>query len=196
MRKIWIVFAASLLCLSLAAFAQDPSREKSTMNQQDKEFANLAAHANRGEIEIGNVAQQKASNDGVKQFAKRMVEDHTNASQEMKNWASQNNFTLPSGLTADDSSTKSSLSSSSGSQFDQKYIQSQLKDHKQVISAFEKEVQDGQDPQLKQMAARMLPVLQDHVRIAEDIAGQLGMTGKMGLADESKAISVGRQTPK
>lgn len=124
-----------------------------------------------------------------------MVEDHTNAGHELRNWSAQTNFMLPTGITADDSSTKSSLSSESGTQFDRKYMQSQLKDHKQVIAAFEKEIQDGQDPQLKQIAAKILPVLQDHVRLAEDVAGKLGMSGKLGLTDESKAIS-GSSNPK
>lgn len=195
MRKTSISFAAALLCLTLGALAQNPSKEKSRMNQQDKDFAKLAAQANRGEIEIGTLAQQKASNDAVKEFGKRMVEDHTNAGHELRNWSAQTNFMLPTGITADDSSTKSSLSSESGTQFDRKYMQSQLKDHKQVIAAFEKEIQDGQDPQLKQIAAKILPVLQDHVRLAEDVAGKLGMSGKMGLTDESKAIS-GSSNPK
>lgn len=195
MRKTSISFAAALLCLTLGAMAQNPSKEKSRMNQQDKDFAKLAAQANRGEIEIGTLAQQKASNDAVKEFGKRMVEDHTNAGHELRNWSAQTNFMLPTGITADDSSTKSSLSSESGTQFDRKYMQSQLKDHKQVIAAFEKEIQDGQDPQLKQIAAKILPVLQDHVRLAEDVAGKLGMSGKMGLTDESKAIS-GSSNPK
>lgn len=195
MRKTSISFAAALLCLTLGAMAQNPSKEKSRMNQQDKDFARLAAQANRGEIEIGTLAQQKASNDAVKEFGKRMVEDHTNAGHELRNWSAQTNFMLPTGITADDSSTKSSLSSESGTQFDRKYMQSQLKDHKQVIAAFEKEIQDGQDPQLKQIAAKILPVLQDHVRLAEDVAGKLGMSGKLGLTDESKAIS-GSSNPK
>lgn len=121
MRKTSISFAAALLCLTLGALAQNPSKEKSRMNQQDKDFAKLAAQANRGEIEIGTLAQQKASNDAVKEFGKRMVEDHTNAGHELRNWSAQTNFMLPTGITADDSSTKSSLCSESGTQFDRKY---------------------------------------------------------------------------
>lgn len=56
MRKTSISFAAALLCLTLGALAQNPSKEKSRMNQQDKDFAKLAAQANRGEIEIGTLA--------------------------------------------------------------------------------------------------------------------------------------------
>lgn len=196
MRRMFISSAALVLCLALAAFGQTNGQQNNGMNQQDKQFVTMVAKANRGEIEMGNFAQQHASNDEVKQFAQLMVTDHTNAGQQLKSWASQSNVTLPSGLTAQDNSTKASLSSASGSQFDKQYIQSQLQDHKKVIAAFEKEVQQGQDPQLKQFAEKTLPVLQDHVRIAEDVAGKLGLSGKMGLSNESKAINAGQSPSK
>jgi putative membrane protein len=178
------------MCLCLGAYAQDTGQQQNKMNQQDQQFANITAQANHGEIEMGQLAVQHASNEAVKQFARLMIKDHTNAGQELKSWAGQSSFNLPSGLTPEDSSTKTNLSSVSGAQFDQQYLQSQLKDHKTVISEFEKEVAQGQDPQLKQFAEKTLPILQDHVRIAEDIAGKLGMSGKAGLSDASKAVQV------
>ncbi len=196
MRRTLFSIASALVFLAATAFAQSGNSKQASLNQQDREFANMAAQANRGEIEMATLAQQKASSDAVKQFAKTIVDDHTNAGQQLKSWASQSDFTLPAGLTPEDSSTKSSLSSVSGSQFDQKYIQSQLQDHKKAIALFEKESSEGQDPQLKEFAQRTLPVLQDHVRIAEDLAGKLGLSGKMGLTDESKAVNSGKQPPK
>lgn len=196
MRKTLRSLSTVLVFLAASAFAQSANSKQASLNQQDREFANMAAQANQGEIEIGTLAQQKASNDAVKQFAKTIVDDHNNAGQQLKSWASQSNFTLPSGLTPEDNSTKSSLSSESGSQFDQKFIQAQLQDHKKAIALFEKEVSEGQDPQLKQFAQTTLPVLQDHVRIAEDLAGKLGLSGKMGLTDQSKAVNSGKQPPK
>ena len=196
MRKTILSIGSALLFLAAGAYAQSANSSQANLNQQDRDFANTAAQANRAEIELGNLAQQHASSDAVKQFAKTIVDDHTNAGQQLKSWASQSNVTLPSGLAPDDSSTKSSLSSLSGSQFDQKYIQAQLQDHKKAIALFEKEVNEGQNPQLKQFAEKTLPVLQDHVRIAEDLAGKMGMSGKTGLSDQSKAVNSGKEPPK
>ncbi|HET9183666.1 MAG TPA: DUF4142 domain-containing protein [Candidatus Angelobacter sp.] len=196
MRRTLLSIGSALVFLAATAFAQSANSNQATLNQQDREFVNTAAKANRGEIEMGKLAQQKASNDAVKQFATTIVNDHTNAGQQLKSWASQNNITLPTGLTSEDSATKSSLSSVSGSQFDQKYIQSQLQDHKKAIALFEKQASEGHNPQLKAFAQKTLPVLQDHVRIAEDLAGKMGMSGKMGLTNESKAVSSGMQPPK
>jgi len=192
MRKVSTSIAAIVVCLSMAAFAQNAGQQQNGMNQQDREFANMAAKANRAEIQMGNMAEQHASNEAVKDFGKLMVNDHTNAAQKLKSWASQSNFKLPSGLPSQAASTKSSLSSLSGAQFDHQYIQSQLKDHKKVIAAFEKEVEQGQNPQLKQFAENTLPVLQDHVRVVEDLAGKLGLSGKTGLANPAKAITGGQ----
>ena len=196
MRKSLLSLCAALVFLAATAFAQSANSNQSNMNQQDRDFANTVAQANLGEIAMGNLAQQKASNDAVKQFAKTIVDDHTNAGQQLKNWASQSSFTLPTGITPEDSSAKASLSSASGSQFDQKFIQTQLQDHKKAIALFEKQLKEGQDPKLKEFAQTTLPVLQDHMRIAEDLAGKLGLSGKMGLSDQSKAVNSGSQPPK
>lgn len=181
-----VLFASSLLaCTPFAAFAQT----KHTLSFQDRQFANMAAQANKGEIEVANLAQQKASNESVKQFAKLMIEDHTKAGEALKTWASHDSVNLPTSLSPDDSTLKSNLSSLTGSDFDKKYMQAQLEDHNKVIAGFEKEIQNGRNPQLKQFAEKTLPTLQDHIRVAEDVAGHLGLSGKMGLAEPSKALA-------
>ena len=58
-----------------------------------------------------------------------------------------------------------------------------------MISEFENEIEHGHDQAVKSYAEQTLPALQDHIRIAEDIAGKMGMSGKTGLSDEAKAIT-------
>ena len=69
------------------------------------------------------------------------------------------------------------------------YVLKELQGHKQVISEFEQELEHGQDQAVKNYASQTLPTLQDHIRIAEDIAGKMGMSGRVGLSDETKAIA-------
>jgi predicted outer membrane protein len=64
-----------------------------------------------------------------------------------------------------------------------------LQGHKEAISAFESEIEHGQNQEAKNYAEQTLPTLQDHIRIAEDVAGKLGLAGKTGLSDETKAIN-------
>lgn len=78
----------------------------------------------------------------------------------------------------------------SGSKLDDAYLRDELQSHKEAISAFESEIENGQNQEVKNYAAQTLPTLQDHIRIAEDIAGKLGLSAKPGLSDQTKAIAI------
>ncbi|MFY9844017.1 MAG: DUF4142 domain-containing protein, partial [Terriglobales bacterium] len=85
---------------------------------------------------------------------------------------------------------KSELQKLSGAKLDDAYLRDELQGHKEAISAFENEIEHGRNQEVKNYAAQTLPTLQDHIRIAEDIVGKLGLSGKTGLSDETKAIAV------
>src|SRR5262245_652025 len=64
----------------------------------DQDFLMNAARGNLLEVRMGNLALQKASNNEVKQFAQRMVTDHSQAGQQLNQLASTLNFTPPQDL--------------------------------------------------------------------------------------------------
>jgi hypothetical protein len=41
--------------------------------------------------------------------------------------------------------------------------------------------ESAQDPQVKQLAQKCLPTLQDHLRLAENVSGQIGISAQKGL---------------
>ena len=55
-----------------------------------------------------------------------------------------------------------------GPEFDKMYIDHMVKDHNKDIAAFESEAKDGDDVDLKNWAAKTLPVLQEHLKLAKD----------------------------
>jgi putative membrane protein len=65
------------------------------LNKSETTFVKNLAKGNVGEIELANLAQQKASNRTVEDFANRMVQDHTTLNAQQKTWAQQNHVTLP-----------------------------------------------------------------------------------------------------
>jgi len=103
--------------------------------------------------------------------------------------------TLPSQPGAEAASLREQLSGVSREQFDQIYIQHMLSGHKGAVAAFESEIEHGQNPAIKDYAEKVLPVIQDHIRIAEDLAGRMGMAGRQGLEKPDKAITAAA-TPK
>ena len=63
-----------------------------------------------------------------------------------------------------------------------------LQGHDKAIAEFENEIEHEQDPAIRAYAEKALPTIQDHIRIAEDLAGKMGMPGKAGLSRPDKAI--------
>jgi putative membrane protein len=178
------IFVALAGLLSIASAAQEnnsssmgsssnqasASQTPSSISLADRKFMREAASGGKAEVELGQLALQKASSDDVKKFGQRMVDDHSKANDQLKQIAASEGVNLPSGLNAKDEATKDRLSKLSGEQFDKAYMADMLKDHKNDIAAFQKEKSTGHDPQVKDFAAQTLPTLRDHLKEAESIA--------------------------
>jgi putative membrane protein len=119
------------------------------------------------------LAQQNASSSAVKQFGQRIVDDHTQANDELTQIASQKNITLPTSLSARDQATMDRLSKLNGAEFDHAYMQYMVADHRKDVGAFKRESERGTDPDLKAFASKTLPVVEEHLSIAEKTAGEM-----------------------
>jgi putative membrane protein len=158
-----LVICALTLALTPCLFGQD-------MSSPDKKFVEKAAMGGKAEVELGNLALQKASDSKVKQFAQKMVDDHTQANQKLQQVAEQEHMTLPSSMEPDAQKAQERLSKLSGDEFDKAYMHHQLKDHQKDVAEFQKEASSGKDPAVKSFAQSTLPILQEHLRLAEQIA--------------------------
>jgi putative membrane protein len=138
-----------------------------TVPAADMTLAMMAAVGGMAEVELGKMAQQKASNDQVKQFGSRMVDDHSKANDELKQIASSKGITLPTDLDAKHKSKMAKMEKLSGAQFDRAYMDDMLADHKEDVAEFKKESTSGKDSDLKAFASKTLPTLQDHLKMAQ-----------------------------
>jgi len=152
----------------------------------DSTFAMKAAQGGMAEVKMGQLAEQKASSPEVKQFAQRMVTDHTKANSELKQAAAQDNITLPTSLDSKDQATYDKLSKLSGSQFDREYMRDQVADHQKDISEFKKEASSGSNPNIKNFASQTLPTLQEHLTLAKQADQQVTQT-RGSAADKNGA---------
>lgn len=66
------------------------------------------------------------------------------------------------------------MSKLSGSEFDKEYMSGMVKDHEAAVEDFQKQANEGTDPDIKAFAARTLPILQEHLQIARDVAKKVG----------------------
>ena len=165
-----MVVAVGLVVLGtgVVALSQDPP-----VNSRDKHFVSDAAEAGLAEIELGQMAQSKASNDKVKDFAQKMVDDHNKVNQELKEYAQKIGISVPDHMSVTEKAEKTKLDMYSGGHFDRAYIDDAVKDHRDDIAAFQREVVEGQNPDLKAFAEKNLPTLKEHLRLAEKTQRQI-----------------------
>ena len=179
------VFALGTVALAMAAapaFAQTSSQPKSSTQAESKagtskqapdhKFVMDAAKGGMAEVELGKLAQDMASNDQVKNFGKRMVDDHSKANDELQTLAKNKNITLPTDLDPKDKALKDRLSKLSGPAFDRAYMDAMVRDHRKDVNEFRMESTRGQDPDIKAFASKTLPTLREHLQLAESAASQ------------------------
>jgi putative membrane protein len=146
---------------------------------QDKAFVRKALEGGMAEVQMGQIAAEKGSSDDVKQFGQKMVTDHTQLGDQMKQVAQQIGVTPPAGLSKKDKEEVAKLQTLSGTEFDNAYIMAMVKDHKKDAEDFKSEAQQTQNPTVKQAADQGSQMIDQHLDMIEKIAQSHNvMTGK------------------
>jgi putative membrane protein len=142
----------------------------------DQDFARFVANTNTAEVELGKLAQQRASNNQVKQFAEQMVNDHTKANAELRQAAGST--LVPSGreLDAKHQQLREKLMKLSGAEFDREYMTAMVDGHQDAISRFEQQAK-AESGQLKNFAEKTLPTLRQHLQQAQRIQSHVASSG-------------------
>jgi putative membrane protein len=134
----------------------------------DKTFASKASSGGQAEVELGRLATENAASPSVRAFGERMVTDHTQANQALQEIARKHELTVPDRPEVADQATEQRLRSLKGPSFDAAYMRDMVQDHKKDIAEFRQEAENGTDPALKAFAQKYLPVLEQHLQMAEN----------------------------
>jgi putative membrane protein len=180
MRKVRI----AIICLAIGGagtlFAS-PAHAQS----EDESFATEAASGGMAEVKLGQLAQQNAASDVVKEFGKRMETDHSRADEQLRQAASQDNVSIPTEMGKKDQATYERLSKLQGEEFDKAYARDMVVDHENDVMAFKKEASQGQHPQIKKFAAETVPTLEEHLKLARQMEQSVGGAGRSKAPGES-----------
>lgn len=154
--------------------SMDSQMNNTQMNGQasavDKMFVRNALQGGMAEVQLGQLTLQKSSNEQVKQFAQKMVDDHTKLGDQMKPIAQQVGVPVPADLSKKDKKTIAQLQGLSGTAYDQAYIKDMVKDHKKDLSDFQAEASSGQDASVKDAASQGSQVISQHLQMAQQLA--------------------------
>lgn len=146
----------------------------------DREFVRKAAQGGLAEVQLGQLATEKAASPEVKQFGQRMVDDHTKANDQLKQIAQQQGIQVPDQLDAKDAATKARLEKLSGKEFDRAYMRDMVTDHTKDVTEFKHEANSGKGSAVKSFAQQTVPTLEDHLKEAKSIAPKVGAKSEHG----------------
>jgi len=155
--------------------ASPTSSPIAALTAPEREFMTNAARGGMLEVQLGNLASQKASSNDVKQFGEHMATDHSQLGQKLQQLASNLGVTLPQDLKPEQQNLVSRLEKLSGKAFDREYIKEMVNDHVKDISEYERAAGQATNPDIKQFVSEALPTLRDHLKMARELAGKLGV---------------------
>ncbi|TGE26472.1 DUF4142 domain-containing protein [Hymenobacter metallicola] len=141
--------------------------------ERDAEFMVKAASNGMLEVELSKLAQQKATHPAIKNFAQQMITHHSEANAALRTLAEQKGLVLPQGLGRDQQETYRQLASLAGPQFEKQYITAMVDAHKQDVDEFEDMSEDAYDGDIRGLAAKYAPILDQHLEMARQAEDQV-----------------------
>jgi putative membrane protein len=182
-------FAAVMVAFAMTAtsiHAQGQRGTSTAVATNAETFINQMAVAGKAEVELGNLATQRAQNADVKAFGQMMVKDHTQANTELIRIAKQMNVAPPTQLDMKHRELVDRLSKLTGADFDREYMTAMVMGHEEVSAKLRTMSAEtstststgrsgqsvgttGSDAALKQWAGKTLPTVQQHLERAKQL---------------------------
>ena len=156
---------------------RDSAVGTSGVSNADRDFILDGVEDNQAEIEVSKLAEERATNPQVKEFARMMVRDHTKAVGDLREVAQAANVQLNTDKEPDRDhvNLKEDLAKLNGNDFDRKYIDAMVDEHEEMVSELKKHV-DGDNVQIRKWAAQNLPTVEKHRDRAKELKDTLRKT--------------------
>jgi putative membrane protein len=133
------------------------------------------------------LAQSKAENSAVKQFAQQMITDHTRLQEQWTAMASRNGMTFQPVIGSQHRQKLDRLERVSGGEFDRVYMTMMIRDHNDQVDYFENQGRSAQSAEVRQLVTAGLPTLQQHLSLAKQIGVQVGADTTSGRYAERRS---------
>jgi putative membrane protein len=144
------------------------------------ELVGLVNVYNDAEIEIGEMAQTKATDPQVRDFARRIVTEHRALKTEATNTARQLNLT-PTAPTADEglredhqTGMRDLTARTKGRAFDEAFLEHEIKMHKKVLDEVEDALARNRNQEIRPFLEKARAGIQAHLRTAEELEKKFG----------------------
>ena len=156
----------TLLAGSVAALAFSPvftARAADPFSEQDKAFVAKVSQGGMYEVELGKLAETKATTQDLKDQANTENHDHQLVGGKLKAIMEKNGLTFPDELNAEFQARLDKMNALAADKFDAAYVEDMKKIHEADGAAFAKEAKDGSNEDLKAFAAETHRIVERHL---------------------------------
>lgn len=151
----------ALCCFSTVA------QTAGTLSTADKDFLTFAAQTDMTEAHLGQLAQENAGRQDVKDYGNMLSQDHTSNYNELVALGTKVGADIPKGIDAAHDRMIAPLAKAKGAAFDRRFLQDMVRGHTQAIAMFRKEADHGENADVKTFAQNTIPTLEKHLHDAE-----------------------------
>ncbi len=162
--------------LALAAFAGTALAQG---GPSDPQIAGIVVAANQIDIDAGKLAKSRSKNKEVKDFAQRMITDHTAVNRQAgalvkKLGVKPEESDTGKSLKAGARENMASLKKLKGAQFDKAYVDHEVAYHEQVLDAIDKVlIPSAKNQELKDLITKVRPAIAAHLEHAKMVQSSL-----------------------
>ena len=140
------------------------------LSAQDKEFADNVLADGKSDVQLGDMASQKASSTELKELGAHVSKSEAKADDQLKQILDKKGIsTEGTSATATIQSAAQSLEGVTGANTDKDCVQGMVKNEEKSVAECKKEVADGTDTELRVWAAKELPIQEEHLKLAEGV---------------------------
>jgi putative membrane protein len=171
MRKLGILLGGAIALAACSTTAPPPSPADLSNPLMAPGYLAQAGSSDQFEIQSGQLALQASQNPAVQNFANMIIRDHTNSTQMLMAAAQAAHVAAPPPalLPPQQAMLDQLRAAGSGPAFDQTFQQIQIQAHQQALALHQNYAQSGDVPQLKATAAQIVPVVQNHLTMAQSL---------------------------
>lgn len=147
-----------------------------SLSQASYNFVINAALSDSYEVQAARMAMQRSGSQQARDFADRMVRDHTMTTQQLATVLQSNGTPVltPAALDPRHVTMINDLAVAQGADFDRRYAIQQVAAHRDAVALLQNYAQSGDNPALRQWATQSLPMIQEHLRLAQMLPGAAG----------------------
>lgn len=149
--------------------------------KEDHEFIRHAITASFMEIRLGQIVQNKATNESVKRLGQQMVTDHTRMQDQWLRLASRNGMELKPGMGELHRQKVDRVQKASGKEFDRIYLSTIIEHHEALVPYFQKESRSAQSAPVRRFADDDVSILRQDLNLAKRLGNQIGADGRVSV---------------